>query len=127
MKLFRSAVVAFATLVLGGFSINSGAADKTLAWIPKSTDSTFWLAVKAGAEKAGAELGYEVLYVGVQDQTNIAGQVNLVHDMVTQKKLDTKSKVETELYTNGFNPPADFDSPGRLCFASHCATDSTSL
>jgi hypothetical protein len=51
----------------------------------------------------------------------------VVHDMVTQKKLDTKSKVETELYTNGFNPPDDFDSPGRLCFASHCATDSTSL
>ena len=85
MKLFRSIVIAFATLVIGVFSISSGAADKTLAWSPKSTDSTFWLAVKAGAEKAGEELGYEVLYVGVQDQTNIAGQVNLVHDMVTRR------------------------------------------
>ena len=58
---------------------------KTIAWIPKATNSTFWLAVKRGAEKAGAELGYDILYVGVQDQTNIAGQVNLVNDMVVRK------------------------------------------
>ena len=58
---------------------------KTIAWIPKATNSTFWLAVKRGAEKAGGELGYDILYVGVQDQTNIAGQVNLVNDMITRK------------------------------------------
>jgi len=63
----------------------AAAQDKTLAWIPKATNSTFWLAVKRGAEKAGGELGYEILYVGVQDQTNIAGQVNLVNDMVVRK------------------------------------------
>lgn len=60
-------------------------AKKTLAWIPKATNSTFWLAVKRGAEKAGNELGYNILYVGVQEQTDIAGQVNLVHDMVVRK------------------------------------------
>ncbi len=58
---------------------------KTIAWIPKATNSTFWLAVKRGAEKAGTELGYDILYVGVQEQTNIAGQVNLVNDMVVRK------------------------------------------
>lgn len=58
---------------------------KTLAWIPKATNSTFWLAVKRGAEKAGGELGYNILYVGVQQQTDIAGQVNLVNDMVVRK------------------------------------------
>ena len=58
---------------------------KTLAWIPKATNSTFWLAVKRGAEAAGSELGYDILYVGVQEQTNIAGQVNLVNDMVVRK------------------------------------------
>jgi ribose transport system substrate-binding protein len=68
-----------------GFGSNAIAADKTLAWIPKSTDSSFWLAIKRGAEKAGEELGYEVLYVGTQDQTQIAGQINLVNDMVTRK------------------------------------------
>ena len=70
---------------VGGLIPEAAAEGKTLAWIPKSTDSTFWLAVKRGAEKAGKELGHEVLYVGVQDQTNIAGQVNLVNDMVTRK------------------------------------------
>lgn len=63
----------------------SGQEKKTLAWIPKATNSTFWLAVKRGAEKAGGELGYSILYVGVQEQTDIAGQVNLVHDMVVRR------------------------------------------
>ena len=51
----------------------------------------------------------------------------VVHDMVIQKSLDSKNKVEVELYTNGFNAPDDFASPGRLCFCSHAATDSTVL
>lgn len=51
----------------------------------------------------------------------------VVHDMVSQKKLDSESKVKTELFTNGFAPPEDFASPGRLCFANHCASDSTQL
>ena len=51
----------------------------------------------------------------------------VVHDMITQKRLDTISKVKTELFTNGFAAPTNFSSPGRLCFASHCASDSTNL
>ena len=51
----------------------------------------------------------------------------VIHDMISQKRLDTKAKVKTELFTNGFAPPVDFASPGRLCFASHCASDSTNL
>jgi ribose transport system substrate-binding protein len=72
-------------IAVGWAAPEAAAQDKTLAWIPKATNSTFWLAVKRGAEKAGEELGYEILYVGVQDQTNIAGQVNLVNDMVVRK------------------------------------------
>jgi ribose transport system substrate-binding protein len=81
------AAVAAATLLTVARPVpEATAADqKTLAWIPKATNSTFWLAVKRGAEKAGSELGYDVLYVGVQEQTNIAGQVNLVNDMVVRK------------------------------------------
>ena len=51
----------------------------------------------------------------------------VVHDMIVQKSLDSTSKIESELYTNGFNPPEDFSSPGRLCFASHCSGDSTQI
>jgi ribose transport system substrate-binding protein len=72
-------------IAVGSVAPKAAAQDKTLAWIPKATNSTFWLAVKRGAEKAGEELGYEILYVGVQEQTNIAGQVNLVNDMVVRK------------------------------------------
>lgn len=91
LRLFKLAIgiVALVTLLgashMGGLVPEAAAQTKTLAWIPKSTNSTFWLAVKRGAEKAGGELGYEILYVGVQDQTNIAGQVNLVHDMVVRR------------------------------------------
>jgi ribose transport system substrate-binding protein len=78
-------VVAVAA-VLSGLTPEAMAQEtKTLAWIPKATNSTFWLAVKRGAEAAGSELGYDILYVGVQEQTNIAGQVNLVNDMVVRK------------------------------------------
>ena len=91
LRLFTLAIsmVALVTLLgashMGGLVPEAAAQTKTLAWIPKSTNSTFWLAVKRGPEKAGVELGYEILYVGVQDQTNIAGQVNLVHDMVVRR------------------------------------------
>jgi len=56
-----------------------------------------------------------------------ASSFSVTHDMLVQKSLDTPRKISTELYTNGFAPPADFDSPARLCFANHCASDSTSM
>ncbi len=67
-------------------TIDPANAERTLVWIPKTTNSTFWLAVHEGAKKAAAELGYkEVLYKGMPSQTDIAGQVNLVNDMVSAK------------------------------------------
>jgi len=38
-----------------------------------------------GAQDAGKKLGYKVLYQGVAEQTDIAGQVNVVNDMVSRK------------------------------------------
>ena len=51
----------------------------------------------------------------------------IIADSITQKLLDSATKVKTELFTNGFSPPVGFASPGRLCFASHASTDSTVL
>ena len=42
-------------------------------------------------------------------------------DSICQKDLNTPQKVKAELWSNGFCPPADFPSPGRLCFAVHAA------
>ena len=43
------------------------------------------LAVALQAQDAGKKLGYKVLYQGVAEQTDIAGQVNVVNDMVSRK------------------------------------------
>ena len=79
----------------------------------------------------------EVMLLAVPHQTddhrrNYRGYVlptkfEVVHDMVVQKSLDSRSKIQTELFTNGFAAPADFPSPARLCFANHCASDSTNV
>ena len=46
-------------------------------------------------------------------------------DSIVQKDLDTQTKVDYELWVNGFvQKNEDFPSPGRLCFAAHCAENS---
>ena len=47
--------------------------------------------------------------------------ITITVDSVVVKSLDTPEKVKAELWQNGFHPPADFTSPGRLCFAAHCS------
>ena len=42
-------------------------------------------------------------------------------DSIDQKVLDTDYKIRAELWTNGFVPPSDFPSPGRICFAAHAS------
>jgi len=42
-----------------------------------------------------------------------------------QRDLNTQYKIDAELWTNGFAPPADFPSPARICFASHASDGST--
>ena len=53
--------------------------------------------------------------------------IKVIADSIVQKDLNTPEKVACELYVNGFCPPADFPSPGRLCFAAHCAEGSTHM
>jgi len=72
------------TLAFTGWGSQALGQEKTVAFIPKSTNSTFWLALLKGVQEAGAPLGYKVLYQGVAEQTDIAGQVNVVNDMVSR-------------------------------------------
>lgn len=46
--------------------------------------------------------------------------MRVVADTVIQKDLDEVHKVDLESWCNGFTHPADFPSPGRICFACHC-------
>ncbi len=58
----------------------------TIAVIPKSVGFDFWNSVKAGAEEAAAELGdVEVVWKGMHDETDIAGQVGLVESFINQR------------------------------------------
>jgi ribose transport system substrate-binding protein len=74
-----------AVLAFSGWNSRAAGEVKTAVFIPKSTNSTFWLALLKGAQDAGKKLGYKVLYQGVAEQTDIAGQVNVVNDMVSRK------------------------------------------
>ena len=47
--------------------------------------------------------------------------IKVTADAIVQRDLDTKQKVDIELWQNGFVPPSDFPAPGRVCFASHAA------
>jgi len=47
--------------------------------------------------------------------------IKITADSIVQRHLDTAQKVKAELWQNGFVPPVDFPSPGRLCFAAHAS------
>jgi ribose transport system substrate-binding protein len=78
-------VIVGVALALTGWGSQAAGEEKTVVFIPKSTNSTFWLALLKGAQDAGKQLGYKVLYQGVAEQTDIAGQVNVVNDMVSRQ------------------------------------------
>ena len=45
----------------------------------------------------------------------------IISDSVTQKSLNSKAKVDIELWSNGFIGNSSVSVPGRLCFAAHAA------
>ena len=49
----------------------------------------------------------------------------LIADSVTQRSLDSKVKVQMELWTNGFVGNSFVNVPGRLCFAVHASESET--
>ncbi len=57
----------------------------TIVFIPKSTDVSYWLFVKAGVEAAAKELGYKTDYQGVPREIDIAQQVDLVRNIASTK------------------------------------------
>jgi ribose transport system substrate-binding protein len=56
-----------------------------IAVVPKSVAFDFWLAVKAGAEKAAKEEGVEIIWRGPSDETDIAGQRAILENFITQR------------------------------------------
>ena len=72
----------------------------------------------------------EIMVIAVPENTDdsrhgtdyiLPTSIKVTTDSIVQKDLNTPNKVKADLWTNGFCPPADFPSPGRLCFAVHAA------
>ncbi|MEO0070251.1 MAG: ABC transporter substrate-binding protein [candidate division WOR-3 bacterium] len=65
----------------------AGAVDKRfrIAVVPKGVAFDFWLAVKAGAEKAGKEEGAEIIWKGPAEETDVAGQKAMIENFITQR------------------------------------------
>jgi ribose transport system substrate-binding protein len=56
-----------------------------IAVVPKSVAFDFWLAVRAGAEKAGKEEGVQIIWKGPSDERDIAGQRAILENFITQR------------------------------------------
>src|SRR5690242_10901952 len=59
------------------------AQSKTIVFIPKSTDVTYWLFLRKGAADKAKELGYIVQYQGVSRESDVTGEVNLVRNVIS--------------------------------------------
>ena len=74
-------------LALSLFAFGALAEEKpVIAVVPKAVDNPLNLAAKEGAEKAGEELGFEVLWTGTSDADS-AGQVQVIESLI-QKGVD---------------------------------------
>lgn len=57
----------------------------TLAVVGKSAGGEYWLAVKRGAQKKADELQVKMLYMGTASEVDVAGQIQLVEDLIKRK------------------------------------------
>jgi ribose transport system substrate-binding protein len=62
----------------------SGSSTKTIGVVPKGTSHVFWKSVKAGADKAGKELGVEIKWDGPPDEKEINTQDRIIGDMINR-------------------------------------------
>jgi len=56
-----------------------------IAVVPKAVAFDFWLSVKAGAERAGAEQGAEIIWKGPSDERDIATQIAILEDAINSR------------------------------------------
>lgn len=56
-----------------------------IAVVPMTNSHAFFLTIKAGAEKAGKELGVNILWRGPNDETDVAGQIAIMENFIAQK------------------------------------------
>ncbi len=89
-------IVSLAMLLMVALGFGSGcekeAADSgertqskhVIAVIPKLTNTVYWQSVLAGAQEAGKDYGYEIIWDGPDRETNYARQIQIVNDAVAR-------------------------------------------
>jgi ribose transport system substrate-binding protein len=100
-KITIVAVISLATLVLGtgcGKDSNTMTTATTappvppanpnsyvIALIPKLTNTVYWQAVLAGAQEAGKDYGYQIIWDGPDRETNSARQIEIVDNFISNQ------------------------------------------
>lgn len=55
-----------------------------IALIPKLTNTVYWQSVLAGAQEAGKDYGYEIIWNGPDRETNYGAQIQIVNDAIAR-------------------------------------------
>jgi ribose transport system substrate-binding protein len=80
--------LASAAAIVAGLLVGPPAMAQTTPTIPiivKDTTSPYWQRVLAGARKAGQELGVNVPELGAQSESDVNGQISILHSAVALK------------------------------------------
>ena len=78
-------LAATAALLACGGNGGSGEQKLSIAVIPMGTTHEYWKSIHAGAEKAAAELGVEIVWKGPQKEDDRAQQIAVVEDMIARR------------------------------------------
>jgi len=107
-KSFKLAIAAFASLLtLGGVSSTgfvAHAEETRVEVIAKGFQHDFWKAVNKGAEKAAGELGAKINFVGPQNETAIAEQLEQLNNAINKNpKAIALAALDTEAELDAIN------------------------
>ena len=82
---FLFSLMATTVAIGAGAAGTARAASKTIVFIPKSTDVTYWLFLRKGAADKAKELGYTLQYQGVSRESDVTGEVNLLRNVISSQ------------------------------------------
>lgn len=71
-------------LLLAACGDDGAGGKRRIAVIPKGTTHEFWKSIHAGANKAGAELGVEIIWKGPQKEDDRDDQIKVVEDFISR-------------------------------------------
>src|SRR5271166_297687 len=89
-------LLSFSTLLMAALALGAGCEKESattempvgprhvIAVITKLTNTVYWQSVFAGAQEAGRDYGYEIIWDGPDRETNSARQIQIVDDAIAR-------------------------------------------